>query len=446
MGSTYWSDREKANAKSNLLHGVAYEQEVNKIYNKMLADAQKEINAFYARYAKSENLTLQEAQKRISKADMEYLAKKAEKYVKDREFSKQANEEMRLYNATMKINRLEMLKSEIGHALVDGHNDIEKLTDDLLKDQAYREFKRQAGILGESIFHNEQMVDSIVNASYKNATWSDRLWANQSYLKKEIDNLVRSGLIAGKNPRTFTGELVKKFDVSKGVALRLAVTEMTRVQTESQKLSFERNGYDEFIFISCEDRKTCAACSGLDGKHFKVKDMEIGVNAPPVHPSCRCSTAAHVDEEKYNEWLDGYKKHGLSYEKWLDNHEKKKYRQYSTEARKEQQKDPLGRNVYYKTGGQNLFDYAREKSKNPDAFPTIEINDPQEWAILRAALNSHLTKADRKRKVITKSVGDYVYTVQNYGYDDYRVIGKDLIEDSSTGLYERVFNDRNKER
>ena len=51
---------------------------------------------------------LAEAKRRVSKLDIAAYQRKAKRYVADKDFSKQANEEMRLYNLTMKVNRLEM--------------------------------------------------------------------------------------------------------------------------------------------------------------------------------------------------------------------------------------------------------------------------------------------------------------------------------------------------
>ena len=70
--------------------------------------------------------TLAEAKKRVSELDIKAYERKAEKYVRDKDFSEETNAEMRLYNATMKINRLEMLKANIGLELVDGFNDLQK--------------------------------------------------------------------------------------------------------------------------------------------------------------------------------------------------------------------------------------------------------------------------------------------------------------------------------
>jgi len=38
-------------------------------------------------------------------------------------------------------------------------------------------------------------------------------------------------------------------------------------------------------------------------------------NAPPLHPHCRCSTAAYEDSEEYEAWLD-YLNKGGSTEEW----------------------------------------------------------------------------------------------------------------------------------
>ena len=43
--------------------------------------------------------------------------------------------------------------------------------------------------------------------------------------------------------------------------------------------------------------------------------MLPGENAPPMHPWCRCSTAAYMDGKEYEEWLDFLDKGGTT-EEW----------------------------------------------------------------------------------------------------------------------------------
>ncbi len=65
--------------------------------------------------------------------------------------------------------------------------------------------------------------------------------------------------------------------------------------------SFEENGFEWYMFLSLGSR-ACEVCRALNGKKFKVKDMLISENAPPMHPNCRCSTAAYVDRNSID-WL-----------------------------------------------------------------------------------------------------------------------------------------------
>lgn len=268
----------------------------------MMDQIQKEIDGFYGKYAKAERITLAEAKKRVSRLDIEAYERKAAKYVKEKNFSKEANEEMRLYNATMKINRLEMLKANIGLELADGFDGIQKYFDQILTERTLQEFDRQAGILGKTIQDNARMAHAIVNASFHNARYSDRIWMYQDLMKAELSKLLQEGLIQGKNPRKLAGHLTKLFGVSKSNAERLMRTELARVQTEAQRQSFERNGFTQYEFVALGS--ACGVCKELDGKHFKVDEMMPGENAPPMHPNCRCSVAAYEDSEEYERWLD----------------------------------------------------------------------------------------------------------------------------------------------
>ena len=328
MNSTiYWKKREEAQKRKNITDEKEYDKKIKQIYEDVLDNVQKEIDAFYGKYAKAEGITIAEAKKRVSKLDIEQYERKAERYVREKEFSKEANEEMRLYNATMKINRLEMLKANIGLELISGHDELQKYMKCILQGRTEAELKRQAGILGETIKNNAQTANAIVNASFHNAKYSDRIWMNQDILKSDLSKLLQSGLIQGKNPRVLAREIKKKFDISTSNAERLMRTELARVQTEAQKQSFERNGFTQYTFLALGD--ACDVCKALDDKHFNVKDMMPGKNAPPMHPNCRCSIAAYEDSEEYEKWLENLENGGTT-EDW----NKLKNEQYYNESGK----------------------------------------------------------------------------------------------------------------
>lgn len=317
--SEYWKKREQENLRKNLKAEAEYAKEIQQTYNFAMDQIQKEIDSFYAKYAKDEGITIAQAKKRASKLDMEEYSRKAKKYVKEKNFSKQANEEMKLYNLTMKVNRLELLKASIGLELVSAFDELQQFYEQILTDRTLGEFERQAGILGSSVPDNAAvMAATIVNASFHNAKYSERIWMHQDLLRNELGKLLTRGMVQGKNPRALARELRKTFQASIFNSLRLLWTELARVQTAAQMQSYKDNGFAEYEYLTARDFKVCATCKALDGKIFKVDEEETGTNSPPMHPCCRCSTTAHMDLNAYEKWLDGYSEHGMSFKEWQE--------------------------------------------------------------------------------------------------------------------------------
>ena len=390
--SEYWKKREVEALKSYQKDEEAYYEEIQEIYADMMERIQKEIDSFYIKYAVKEDISMAEAKKRVSQLDIKAYARKAKKYVRNRDFSDEANEEMRLYNATMKINRLEMLKANIGLELVSGYDELQKYFEQTLTDRTLDEFKRQAGILGETITDNAEMAHSIVNASFHNATFSDRIWMHQDVLKNQLSSLLQTGLIQGRNPRQLAVELRKYFNVGIGNSERLMRTELARVQTAAQKRSFEKNGFEEYEFIA--NGTACEKCAGLDGQHFKIAKMMPGTNAPPMHPNCRCSTAAYQDSAEYEAWLDFLDKGG-STEEWQNTKESKK-----------------------QTGGKQYFPYDKDNKKDVAASKAYRrISRRNDVEII--AKNSGFTEKE------IKQIKRHIFYEKHQTYDGYKTLYPD---------------------
>ena len=294
--------------EANLREEATYARRLAEQYRLIEIQINQQIAQFYQSFADAEHITLAEAQQRLSQDDVRNYEALAKKYVEmaaaDRRngtdrtkeyFSKKANDQMRIYNAMMKINRLELLKAELGMAVDQAMMDIGEDMDGALTKRTDDELRRQAGILGTTVFHNNEDVASIVNGSFHNASWSERIWGNGDQLKANLNILLTQGLIQGRNPRELARTLRKSYDASRYEAERLMRTELARVQTDAQMESFQRNGYDKYEFIALGT--ACKVCHGMDGKVFNVADGMPGENMPPVHPNCRCSTAAHFMAE-----------------------------------------------------------------------------------------------------------------------------------------------------
>lgn len=60
--------------------------------------------------------------------------------------------------------------------------------------------------------------------------------------------------------------------------------------------------------------RTCEVCGGLDGQRFKLTDIQYGVNFPPVHPNCRCTTVGWDEADEEPLQLEGQQQ--IDYEEW----------------------------------------------------------------------------------------------------------------------------------
>lgn len=310
----YWRDREAKQREAYIRTDNEELAEINRVYSDMYRWAEREINAFYGKYADAEGIDITEAKRKVSQLDIAEYEKLAKEYVKDRDFSAKANQEMRLYNATMKINRLELLKAQIGLKLVDGINDIDKHWEKIATDRATQEIIRQSGILGKTLTETEtaKTAKQIVNADFYNATFSERIWSHMDNLRSDIAIELQKGFIAGVSSREMARRLKEHaFDKSEKDAFRLARTELRRVQTDVAKDNYERNGIEQYEYMAVNP-SACPICRELDGRVFDVAKMKAGLNAPPIHPNCHCTTAPHIDDDEYEQWLTWLEKGGTS--------------------------------------------------------------------------------------------------------------------------------------
>lgn len=119
------------------------------------------------------------------------------------------------------------------------------------------------------------------------------------------------------------------------------VGRLGELKTKSSILSVERNfnryecaDIKKYQYICTLDLKTCPICAKLDGKIFLVSKRKVGVNCPPMHEECRCTTISVVDEKYMSEMTRTFRDpitfksvevpRNMSYAEWYDKYVKGK--------------------------------------------------------------------------------------------------------------------------
>lgn len=310
----YWKKREAAEkewqkqAEKNM---QAYNQHIAQMYQNAIDEINRQIKSDLG-FADNKLITAKDMQ------EYETLAKEAVKkanalrakghYVTRKDFSKDVNDRLKVYNATMRINRNEILKSKIGARLVElGVEQETDLTKKLWNDYT-KEKERQAGILGitaKSNLWTSKEVQEQITKQIAGANFSKRIWADIDGLKGTLDGLVSTAIIRGDNPKTMAKWLTGMVSATVGnqryVAERLARTETARVQFEAQQKSILDAGYKYVKWMA--EGNACKLCREIAYKDngydedgvYKAKD----VPDIPVHPNCMCSISAYwIDNDK----------------------------------------------------------------------------------------------------------------------------------------------------
>ena len=211
LNQAYWDARDSITddwIKEQIENDKDFADKLQKIYDEALKLMQDDIYREYSKVSSNRSL----AQQKVSQADIKELEKYAEKVVPKRDFSDEANKRMRLYNATMRINRLEMLKSQLGYELINAGLKVDDQLKNHLNDEYQAEIERQAGIFGATVapkpLLTNKHVASVVMAGVNGVDFSKRLWTDQDLLKAKLDGILIQVATTGKSNQEMARKLV----------------------------------------------------------------------------------------------------------------------------------------------------------------------------------------------------------------------------------------------
>lgn len=329
--NNYWADRiakERKWQEQQLKNDAAFNQRLQEYYDQAIVQINKDIDNQIDSLAQRDQVSYVEAQKAVSLtdiADYETEAKKVvqeanrlraqRKHVTYNDFSDEVNKRMRNYNATMRVNRLEYIKSQIGLSMIEAGMNIDSDMQSKVADDYRGELKRQSGILNHSAENTSlwtsRGVAKQITEQVNGATFSQRVWANQDALKAQLDVVITNGILTGKNPRAVAKQLknnVRKTVKNQSyVTERIARTESARVQHSAQIELIKKNGY-QFVQWIAEPR-ACQECRRIATQDNGFGDGIYRINKVPkipedTHPNCRCSIS--------ETWVEGQRNMALT--------------------------------------------------------------------------------------------------------------------------------------
>lgn len=382
MPSSYWEERakqEKAWQLKQLENDAEFGKLLETYYNQAIDDIsdsiEKELNRVGKDQVTQMDVKAYETKAKSIVAEAEKMRANGQK-VTYADFSDQVNQRLKVYNATMRINRLEHLKSEVGLDMLRAGVKVDSSLRDKLSGDYQKEVIRQAGIMMDSAQRSPwtgKDAAKILMAQTNGATFSQRLWADQDALKAKLDQVLSVGMIQGQNPRKMATRLREQVKTAvsnqRYVIERLARTESARIQNSVQLESIKKHGYNYVQWIA--EPKACPACRAIASRDSGFGEGVYTVAKVPkipdaTHPNCRCSISETWVDGKDDNLVSGKRSKAL--EKAIGAKTAKKPKQLTDEELKETY---LNNTIISKLGEKVSVELAKRLDKAPEPIKTV---------------------------------------------------------------------------
>lgn len=331
----YWKIRFGVLEEASNKYGLETYMQIEPAFDSAQRDIQKEIEAWYGRYARNNGITMQEARKQLSTKELKEFRWDVNEYIKrgrENALNQQWMKELENASARVHVSRLEALKirtQQFAEVAFGNELDcIDAMARNVFTEDYYHsvfELQKGFGIGWEIGQIDPKKLDKFIKKPWAldGKHFSERIWQQRGQLVSEIHQQLTRTCILGKAPDDAIKAISKKFGTTKSNAGRLVMTEQAYFHSVAQQEAFTDLDVEEFEIVATLDAETSEICQEMDGKHLPMSTYEAGVTAPPFHPWCRSVTVPYFEDnftgERAARNADGetyYVPDNMTYKEW----------------------------------------------------------------------------------------------------------------------------------
>lgn len=305
--SNYWQRRQAEDMHRYIRQAEDTADQISKLYLKASRYLSLQTDQIFEKYKTKYGLSDADAKRMLDtmrdKASLDELLNRlrnGDKTESRQELLKQL--EAPAYQA--RINRLRQLQEQLGAMMESVYRQELELSTSLyakLAREAYYRgiynIQQRAGVASQFAHISRKQIDRVVKSRWSGKNYSSRIWENTQKLTQSLKEELLVNLVTGRTNREAAAVIAQKFAQGSNMARRLVWTESSYLANEMSYEAYEECKIERYQYLATLDLKTCTkCCRQLDGKIFHLKDRKVGVNYPPMHPWCRCTTVSVVDE------------------------------------------------------------------------------------------------------------------------------------------------------
>lgn len=320
----YWTDR----AERVILSAEKTAEEMlsglESTYKEAQKSIQREIEAFYGRYATETGMDIATVRQRLSASELSSFQQDAARYYDELKAlggDPAYLTHLRSLSARAYMSRLEEVQTNIQVEIEKVYAQQQQVFHDAMA-EAYTEsfyqtvYDIQTGIQAYGSFTalNTRAIEKAVAQKWLGENYSSRIWANKDRLTLTLDQLIPQGVALGQNPRVIGRNIAKELGVSYNNAVRLARTEFNHVANSATFDSYKECGVEQYQVLATLDNRTSEICAHMDSHIFKLSEKMEGVTYPPFHPNCRTTTIPYFEPDEIDEEFETTKP--MSFKEW----------------------------------------------------------------------------------------------------------------------------------
>lgn len=305
----YWQKRGELTKAHLMQKADDFADDMEKAYKAASESIEKDISVFFQRFAKNEGITLAEANKLLKAGELEQFKMTVEEYIQkgiENSVSEKWLKELESASDLYRISRLKALNIQIQQQieLIAAYKEqgLSKTLQEIFEEGYYRnifDFQQFTGVGSAFATLDTKAINAALSKpwTYDGETFSTRIWKDRDKLKYSLEKILTQGIIRGDSPDKTAKLISKETGTELSASRRLVLTESAAVAERASLESYKELGIDEIEILVTLDEKTCGTCGPLDGRHFPKSEAKTGVNIPPFHPWCRCTTVPYFDDE-----------------------------------------------------------------------------------------------------------------------------------------------------
>ena len=303
----YWEKRAERLKLEQMGKAEKVNTELKDVYSYTLKRLKQDVNSWYERFAKENDISLAKARTILDKGELKEFKMTLKEYTdqaKRLDLSKEHIQMLSNASIRQRLTRAQELYVYTAHHVEKLAKEQELQLTNLLKN-VYEDSTYKTAYQVQQMQERYSHFDKVSKAEIAQAIskpwardgkdFSSRIWDNKNLLLYSLQTEITQSLILKEGTDSLSNRIAKRLNVSYNNVRRLVETETAYIQERASFDVQDELEVERYQILATLDNRTTDICRHLDGEIFDKKDVKIGVTAPPFHCYCRTTTIPYIE-------------------------------------------------------------------------------------------------------------------------------------------------------